>query len=65
MFSLSALADPELVRVDQVEVTVIRGACEQQFRIDLDEEDRLTTNLLGNTLTIELADPIVVGPCQE
>jgi hypothetical protein len=47
---------------DQVEVTVVRGACEEQFLIDINADTIVDLKFPDDV--IELKDPILVPPCE-
>jgi len=46
---------------DQVEVIVLRGACEERFLIDINEDTVVDLEFPGDV--IELQNPILVPPC--
>lgn len=46
---------------DQVEVIVLRGACEERFMIDINEDTVVDIEFPDDV--IELKEPILVPPC--
>lgn len=54
---------PDFPRPDQIEVTVVRDACEQSFLIDINEDTVVDLSFPDDV--IELKDPILVPPCEE
>lgn len=63
LFFLLDLSRPELTRPDEVEVIIVRDACEQTIRIEITEETVVDFDFPGDV--IELSDPVLVPPCDQ